>query len=41
MNVLVESLKRLYMNGQITIEKINDMLTAKTISKDEYEYIIN
>lgn len=41
MNVLVESLKRLYMNGQITIEKINNMLKNKTISKDEYEYIVN
>ena len=41
MSILVESLKRLYMNGQLTNERLNTMLAAKTISQDEYEYIVN
>lgn len=41
MNALIESLKRLFKNGQITKERLNDMIADKKISKDEYEYIVN
>lgn len=41
MNVLIESLKRLFKNGQITKEQLKDMIADKKISKDEYEYIVN
>ncbi len=40
MNSLVESLKRLYENKKVSLEKIKELLTHKTISQDEYNYII-
>ena len=41
MNALIESLKRLYQNGQVTKEKIDGLLKEKKINHDEYEYIVN
>lgn len=41
MSILVESLKRLFKNEQITLDKLNNMLSEKKISQDEYNYIIN
>lgn len=41
MSILVESLKRLFKNEQITLNKLNDMLAEKKLSQDEYNYIIN
>lgn len=41
MNVLVDSIKRLYKNGQITTEKINELLKTNKITQDEYMYILN
>lgn len=40
MNSLVESLKRLYENKKVSLEKIKELLPHKTISQDEYNYII-
>lgn len=41
MNVFVESLKRLYKNGQLPIDKINELLKKEKITQDEYMYILN
>lgn len=41
MNVLIDSIKRLYKNGQITTEKINELLEKGTITQNEYMYILN
>jgi len=41
MRTLVESLKRLYQKGSITIEKLNDMKDSGKITLEEYDYIIN
>lgn len=41
MNILVESLKRLYRNEKITIDKLQEMLVNKSIKKEEFEYIVN
>lgn len=40
MRTLVESLKRLYRAGKITIEKLLDMEANRTINTDEFNYII-
>lgn len=40
MNTLIESLKRLYFQGKVSSKKLNDMLSKKKITKEEYEYII-
>lgn len=40
MNVLVESLKRLFENGQISIEKIDKLLQENKITQSEYMYIV-
>ena len=39
MSQFVESLKRLYKNGEITIFKLNKLLESKVITDEEYEYI--
>lgn len=39
MNQFVESLKRLYRNGEIAIFKLNKLLESKAITDEEYEYI--
>lgn len=41
MNTLIDSLKRLYSNGKITTEKLNELLEKGTITKNEYMYILN
>lgn len=41
MNALVDSLKRLYKNGKITIEKLNELLEKEKITQSEYMYILN
>lgn len=39
MRTLVESLKRLYAKGNVTKEKLADMVKKKTISQEERQYI--
>lgn len=39
MRTLVESLKRLYAKGNVTLEKLADMVKKKTITQEEYQYI--
>lgn len=41
MNLLVEGLKRLYKNGELSIEKLNELLKQNTITQNEYMYILN
>lgn len=41
MNLLIESLKRLYLQGEVTSQKLNEMLKTKKITKEEYKYIIS
>ena len=40
MRTLVESLRRLYQNGKVTIEKLQEMYNQGKITFPEYEYII-
>lgn len=40
MRRLVESLKRLYQAGDVTIEKLQNMVLEEKISQAEYDYII-
>lgn len=39
MSTLVESLKRLYKRGTLTLEQIRARVTKGTITEDEYKYI--
>lgn len=39
MRTLVESLKRLYNRGRLTIEQVAERVTKGSISADEYQYI--
>lgn len=39
MRILVESLKRLYARGQVTDAKLASMVTKKTITQEECDYI--
>lgn len=39
MNTLVESLKRLYSKGQVSDEKLTQMVTEKKITAEEKQYI--
>lgn len=39
MRILVESLKRLYVKGNLTKEQIAERVKKTSISTDEYEYI--
>lgn len=41
MRTLVESLKRLYQNGKVTIEKLQEMYNEGKITYPEYEYIVS
>ena len=41
MSQFVESLYRLYKNDKINDNKLNELLTNKKITKQEYEYIIS
>ena len=40
MRIFVETLKRLYINKQVTKEKINQLLEQNKISEEENEYIL-
>lgn len=40
MSTLVESLKRLYYEKKIGVEKLNKMLADDKITQEEYDYII-
>lgn len=40
MNQFVESLKRLFQGGKITLEKLQQLLLNKKITEQEYDYII-
>lgn len=37
--IFVESLKRLYEQGKVSIEKLNQLVSDKKINKDEFIYI--
>ena len=39
-SILVESLKRLYLNQLVNQDKIKQMYESKKITKEEYEYIL-
>lgn len=39
MTVFVESLKRLYKDKKITLEKLESLLNENKISRKEYDYI--
>nr|DAQ11150.1 MAG TPA: hypothetical protein [Caudoviricetes sp.] len=41
MKVFIESLYRLYKNKQVTKEKIDEFLSSKKITQQEYDYIIS
>lgn len=40
MRTLVESLRRLYLAGKLTLEQIQARLEKGTITQEEYEYIV-
>lgn len=40
MRTLVESLRRLYLAGRLTLEQIQERLTRGTITQAEYNYIV-
>ena len=39
MRTLVESLKRLYKKGSLTLEQVRERVEKGSISESEYEYI--
>lgn len=39
MSTLVESLKRLYVKGRLTLEQVNERVSKGTITEAEYLYI--
>lgn len=39
MSTFVESLRRLYVAGSVTLTKLNELLTAGKITQVEYDYI--
>ena len=39
-NILVTSLKRLYLKGEIDKEKLDNLLAAGKIDQDGYDYIL-
>ena len=39
MSVFIESLKRLYKAGKVTVEKLDTLKTEEKISQEEYDYI--
>lgn len=40
MRILVESLRRLYLAGRLTLEQIQQRLERGTITQEEYDYIV-
>lgn len=41
MSKFCESLKRLYLAGSVTVEKLDQLKTDGKISEDEYSYIVS
>ncbi len=41
MSQFIESLRRLYMAGNINIQKVDAFLADKKINQQEYDYIIS
>lgn len=41
MRQFVESLKRLYQNNKLSLEKIEELLQTNKISEEEKAYILN
>ena len=41
MNIFVESLKRLYQDDKISVEKIIELSKNNKITEEEKEYILN
>ena len=41
MRTFVESLKRLYKAGRVTIAKLEGFLAERKISQEEYDYIVS
>lgn len=41
MSVFIESLKRLYQNGKLTVDKVAELLKDNKITEEEKEYILN
>lgn len=41
MTIFVESLKRIYHDGKIGIEKLEELLSSGKINDDEFLYIID
>jgi len=39
MSTLVESLKRLYTKGRLTLEQVSERVSKGTITEAEYQYI--
>ena len=40
MRIFVESLRRLYLAGKVSLEKIKRYLADSKITVDEYDYIV-
>jgi hypothetical protein len=40
MNTLIESLRRLYIDGKVTLVKLDGLLTTAKITQEEYDYIL-
>ncbi len=39
-SVIIETLKQMYRDKQISIAKVKSMLNAKSITLEEYDYIL-
>lgn len=39
MRTLVQILRRLYLKGKVTVEKLQSMVEAGTITQEEFDYI--
>ena len=40
MRTFVESLRRLYVSGRITLTKVQSFLASGKITQEEYDYIV-
>jgi hypothetical protein len=40
-SIRVQSQRRLYQRGEITIEQLNERLADKRLTQEEYDYIIS
>ena len=41
MTILIESLKRLYKNQKINLDKIENLLKENKITQEQYNYIVS